>query len=265
MSGEALGPPAWIVSIGSIALGAVLGSFLNVCIHRIPEGQSIVTPPSHCPHCGARIRWHDNVPVLGYLLLRGRCRDCGSRIRLRYPAVELLTAALCFTLQARYGLGPAFGIYLAFACALIVITFIDLDHQIIPNTITYPGIPLGVAASLVLPEPGLAGSLIGAALGGGVLLAVALAFEWLRKKEGMGLGDVKLLAMIGAFLGWKAVILTLVSSAFLGAVIGYAALRLSGKDAQHPIPYGPFLAVGAMTSLLWGDAIMAWYLALGER
>jgi leader peptidase (prepilin peptidase)/N-methyltransferase len=254
-----------MVSTGALAFGAVIGSFLNVCIHRIPEGKSIVTPPSHCPRCGARIRWYDNVPVVSYLILGGRCRHCREKIRLRYPLVETLSALLCLLVVHRYGLsGPAL-VYYVFICALIVITFIDLDHQIIPNVITYPGIPLGVAASLILPGMTVLDSLIGLAVGGGILTAVALAFEWIRKKQGMGFGDVKLLAMIGAFLGWKAVVLTLIVSSFVGAVIGYAALRLSGKDAQQPIPYGPFLALGAVVYLLDGAAWVDWYLRMGAR
>jgi leader peptidase (prepilin peptidase) / N-methyltransferase len=255
---------SWFIIVASLAFGAVIGSFLNVCIHRLPRGESLVFPGSHCPHCGAPIRWHDNVPVLSFLLLRGRCRDCRGRIRGRYPMVEALCAGLCLLTVLEYGLTPSAGIYFVLICALVVVTFIDLDHQIIPNAITYPGIPLGVLASLVLPGMGPLDSLIGILVGGGVLLAVALIFEWIRKKEGMGLGDVKLLAMIGSFLGWKAVVLTLLVSSFVGAVIGYAVLRFSGKDMQHPIPYGPFLVLGALIYLLGdGASWVNWYLGLG--
>jgi leader peptidase (prepilin peptidase)/N-methyltransferase len=179
--------------------------------------------------------------------------------------VEALSAGLCLFLVMRYGLSLSAGVYYGFACALLVVTFIDLDHQIIPNRITYPGIPLGVAASLFLPEVTLADSLLGIAVGAGVLLVVALLFEWIRKKEGMGFGDVKLLAMIGAFLGWRAVVLTLIISSAVGAMVGYMALRLSRKDFQQPIPYGPFLALGALVYLFWGDGLIAWYLGLAGR
>jgi len=280
----------WIITMGSVAFGAVIGSFLNVCVYRIPKGESLVYPGSHCPDCGARIRWFDNVPVISFLLLRGRCRDCGGRISFRYPLLEALSAALCFALVARYGLTWSAGIYFAFSCALVVVTFIDLDHQIIPNRITYPGIPLGVAASFVLPEmslrqpllevlsiifrvqaflhalpANLVNSVLGILLGGGVLLGVALLFEWVRKKEGMGFGDVKLLAMVGAFLGVDAVLVSILISSAVGSVVGYLALRLSGKGTEQPIPYGPFLALGAIIYLLWGKELVNWYLGTGGQ
>lgn len=253
----------WIWWVGAGAFGAVFGSFLNVCIYRWPRGESLWLPGSHCPHCGSGIRWYDNVPVLSYFVLRGKCRVCGGRISPRYPLVESLTAFFSLFLVYRYGLAPSAAIYFIFCCALVVVTFIDLDHQIIPNRVTYPGIPLGVAASFVIPEVSLRDSLLGMAVGGGILLAVAILFQAIRKKEGMGFGDVKLLAMIGAFLGWKAVVLTLLLSSAVGAVVGYAALRLSGKDAAHPIPFGPFLAMGALVYLFGGDSWVDWYLGLG--
>jgi leader peptidase (prepilin peptidase)/N-methyltransferase len=255
---------SWLLWAGSLAMGAVVGSFLNVCIYRLPRQESLVYPGSHCPSCGSPIRPYDNIPILSYLLLRGRCRVCAGRISPRYPFVEALTAGLALALAGRYGWSPETPIFFVLSSALIVITFIDLDHQIIPNSITYPGIPLGVAASFFLPEVSLKDSLLGLALGGGILWLVAVLFKWVRNKEGMGFGDVKLLAMIGAFLGWKAVLLTLVLSSFVGAVVGYAALRLSGKDAGEPIPFGPFLAMGAVVYMLGGDELVNWYLALGR-
>ncbi len=247
----------------ALAFGSVIGSFLNVCIHRLPRGESLVFPGSHCPLCGARIRWYDNVPLLSYLILRGRCRDCRGRISPRYPLVEAISAALCLWLVIRHGASVTTAVYYALVCALVVVAFIDLDHQIIPDLITYPGIPLGVAASFVLPDLTLKDSLLGVLVGGGILLAVAVLFQWIRKKEGMGMGDVKLLAMIGAFLGWKAVVLTLLLSSFVGAVVGYAALRLSGRGVGQPIPYGPFLVLGALTHLLGGARWVDWYLGMG--
>lgn len=250
--------------MGSLAVGTVVGSFLNVCIYRLPREESLVYPGSHCPSCGAPIKPYDNIPILSYLLLKGRCRRCRKRISPRYPIVEALAGGAALAMAARYGWSLETPIFFLLSCALIVVTFIDLDHQIIPNSITYPGIPLGVAASFFLPEVSLKDSLLGLALGGGILWLVAVLFQWVRKKEGMGFGDVKLLAMIGAFLGWKAVLLTLVLSSFVGAVVGYAALRLSGKDSGEPIPFGPFLALGALVYMLGGDQLINWYLALGK-
>lgn len=254
----------WLFLLGSLVIGLISGSFLNVCIYRVPREESLVYPGSHCPNCGAPIRAYDNIPILSYLLLKGRCRRCQKRISLRYPLVEALTGLMALALAARYGWGPEAPIFFVFSCSLITVSFIDLDYQIIPNQITYPGIPLGVCASFVLPEVSLQDSIIGVGLGGGILWLVAVLFRWLRKKEGMGFGDVKLLAMIGAFLGWRAVLLTLVLSSFVGAVAGYVALRLSGKDVREPIPFGPFLALGALVYMLGGDELVRWYLELGK-
>lgn len=254
---------SWLHTVSALALGSVIGSFLNVCIHRLPRGESLVFPGSHCPRCGAPIRWYDNVPIVSYMLLRGRCRNCREPIAARYPLVELISALLCLWILARYGLSVTAAIYYLLVCALVVVAFIDLDHQIIPDVITYPGIPAGVAASFLLPDITLKHSILGVLLGGGILLSVASVFRWIRKKEGMGMGDVKLLAMIGAFLGWKAVVLTLLVSSFVGALVGYAVLRLSGKGVGQPIPYGPFLVLGALTYLLGGAHWVDWYLGLG--
>jgi leader peptidase (prepilin peptidase)/N-methyltransferase len=255
----------WIWWVGAGAFGAVIGSFLNVCIYRLPREESLLLPGSHCPHCGSMIRWFDNVPLVSYLFLLGKCRVCRDQISPRYPLVESLATFLVLALLYRHGLVPSTAIYFIFACALVVVTFIDLDHQIIPNKITYPGIPLGVAASLVIPGVSVRDSLLGVAVGGGVLMVVALLFQWVRKKEGMGFGDVKLLAMIGAFLGWKAVLLTLVLASVVGTVVGYVALRLSGKGTEDPIPFGPFLALGAVAYLLGADTWVDWYFGLGGR
>lgn len=254
----------WLFLTGSLGMGMVVGSFLNVCIYRLPREESLVYPGSHCPACGAPIKPYDNIPILSYLMLKGRCRSCRQRISFRYPLVEALTGAVALALAIRYGWSPETPIFFLLCCSLIVVTFIDLDHQIIPNRITYPGIPLGVGASFLLPQVSLQDSLLGLAAGGGILWLVAVTFRWLRKKEGMGFGDVKLLAMIGAFLGWKAVVLTLVLSSFVGAIVGYAALRLSGRDVQEPIPFGPFLALGALVYMLGGEELVNWYLALGK-
>jgi len=253
----------WVIWVGALAMGAAVGSFLNVCIHRIPRGESLFRPRSHCPKCGCPIRPYDNIPIISFFLLKGRCRNCKERISARYPLVEALTAATAGALLHRYGLATETFILFVFVCGLIVASFIDLDHQIIPDAITYPGIALGVIASFSSHSIHWKDSVLGAIVGGGILLIVAMGFRLIRKKEGMGLGDVKFLAMIGAFLGWKAVILTLVLSSFVGAVVGYVSLRISGKGSQEPIPFGPFLALGALAYMFGGESFVDWYLSLG--
>ncbi len=242
-------------------LGAVVGSFLNVVIHRLPRGQSLVRPPSHCPSCGRRIRPWDNVPVVGFLVLRGRCRDCGAPISPRYPLVEALTAGLAVGLWARYGPSAQFGVYFVFLAGLVAVTFIDLDHKIIPDSLSLGGIAAGLAASWVTGL-GWAQSLLGAITGAGLLLAVALAYRGITGREGMGLGDVKLLGAIGAFLGWKAVLFTVFLSSVAGAGVGLAWMGLRGRDMRVEIPYGPFLALGAGVYVFWGPGLVRWYFGL---
>lgn len=252
-----------IFSIFSFALGAVTGSFLNVCIYRLPAGESIVSPPSRCPACGARIRpWH-NIPILGWLILRGKCRDCGAPISARYPLVELLNGFLTLALFLKFGPTPTFLVLFVFCSALVAITFIDLDHQIIPDVISLPGIVIGFACSFVLPWLSWKSSLIGIVAGGGSLLLVAWLYELFTKKEGMGGGDVKLLAMMGAFLGWRAVPFILFASSLIGSVIGITVMLAQKKDAKLAIPFGPFLAAGAVLYIFFGKAIIFWYLNLG--
>ncbi len=242
--------------------GAVVGSFLNVCIHRLPSGDSVVFPASHCPTCRHPIRPYDNIPVLSYLILHGRCRQCGSAISLRYPVVELLTGIAAAGAFSALGQSAHTLLLFAFLCALIVITFIDLDHQIIPDAISLPGIGIGFAAAVILGEPSWKASLGGILLGGGLLWAVAEGYYRLTGREGMGGGDIKLLAMIGAFLGWRAVPVTLLLGSISGAVIGGALMLIQRRDSRTPIPFGPFLALGAVCALFWGDALIAWYLGL---
>ena len=242
--------------------GAMLGSFLNVCIWRLPREESIVFPPSHCPQCQVPIRPWDNVPIVSYLVLRGRCRACGAGISWRYPAVEALTGTMAVLLLWRFGVTPAFAVAGVFVAAMIVISFIDLDHQIIPDEISLPGIVLGVIVAAVGYGPPLVDSVIGVLLGGGLLWAVAAGYAALMKRDGMGGGDIKLLAMIGAFLGWRAVLVTVILGSLSGAVIGIAWIGLRGADRRVPIPFGPFLAAGAVCALFCGDALIDWYLAL---
>jgi len=254
------------------ALGAVVGSFLNVCVARLPERKSLVRPGSHCPSCGSPIRWFDNVPMISFAVLGGKCRNCGVSISWQYPAVELLTAVLFVLVMQRFTNVVALIIYLVFTCSLIVVSFIDLKHYIIPDEISIPGVFIGLGLSL-LPAHWVDGqfvsgsflnSLIGCIVGGGLLYLTALFSLAVFKKEGMGGGDIKLMAMAGAFLGWKLVIMTIVIGSILGAVVGVTLILLRLKKRGDYIPFGPYLALGAILSLLYGDQLWAGYLTFGE-
>jgi len=243
-------------------LGAVIGSFLNVCIYRIPEGQSIVSPPSRCPQCGTRIRWYQNVPLLSYLLLGGHCGSCRARISPRYPLVECLTAVLFVLVVWRFGLQPFVPVLWLLVAALVTITFIDLDHQIIPDVISLPGIAIGFLCSFLIPWVDWLDSLLGILFGGGSLLLIAWGYEKLTGKEGMGGGDIKLLAMLGAFLGWRAILPIVFFSSLIGTLVGVPVMLVSGKGRRLAIPFGPFLALGALVYLFWGPQLIRWYLHL---
>ncbi len=245
--------------VAIFTFGAMVGSFLNVCIARIPEGRSIVHPRSQCPGCQSPIAWYDNIPIVSYLVLGGRCRACRTRISPVYPAVELLTGALAVALWMRLGLSAAFAGYFIFAAALVTITFIDLDHRIIPDVISLPGIAAGIAISFVSPLVTPVDALLGVVVGGGSLLAVASAYQWIRGEEGMGGGDIKLLAMIGAFLGWQSVFVTLMVASVIGSIIGISLMVYQRADAKLAIPFGPFLACGALVYLFFGERILAFY------
>ena len=238
--------------------GLCFGSFLNVVIYRLPLGQSLNTPPSRCRKCGYSLRWFDNVPVLSWVLLRGRCRKCGVAVSWQYPLVELITAALFVLVVWMTPLGPLVATRLLFVCILIVLFGIDLEHQILPNVITLPGIVIGVLLSLIAP-PGWKDALIGAALGAGILYAIAGAYYLWRREEGMGMGDVKMLAMIGAFLGWKAVLVTLVLASFAGALIGVLLMAAERGTMKFALPFGTFLALGAVVAMFVGEPLVAWY------
>ena len=253
-----------MLTLISIIIGAMVGSFLNVCICRLPKGESIVTPRSHCPQCQTLIRFYDNIPLFSYLFLRGKCRSCGAPISIQYPIVEGVTALGSLVLFLKFGVSWEYLLYFSFLSALIVITVIDLYHQIIPDVISLPGIGVGLLASLLLPRLSFLNSLTGVLLGGGSLFLVATVYQWFFKREGMGGGDVKLLAMIGAFLGWKAVILTILFSSFIGSVTGILFIAIKGKDLKYAIPFGPFLSLGAVLSLFFGEEIIRWYLYLNR-
>ena len=253
-----------MLSIASIIFGAVIGSFLNVCILRLPKEESIVWPGSHCPHCNNPIKFYDNIPLVSYILLKGKCRHCHSPISFQYPLVEGITAFASLILFMKFGPSLSYLFYFLFVAALIVITVIDLYHQIIPDVISLPGIGVGLLASLMVPQITFFNSLLGILLGGGSLFLVATLYQWLFKREGMGGGDVKLLAMIGAFMGWKAVILTILLSSLIGSITGIIMMVLKGKDFKYAIPFGPFLSLGAVIALFYGSSLMDWYLRLNR-
>jgi len=236
-----------------------VGSFLNVCIIRLPKKLSLIKPSSHCPHCQSSIRFYDNVPLLSYVILGGKCRHCKARISPRYFLVEGLSGIMALALYRTFGLTPEVLVYFVFFSALLVIIFIDLDTWTIPDVITLPGIVAGVGASFVLPRLGPWQSLIGLLTGGGILFLVAMGYQLLRKREGMGGGDIKLLAMIGAFLGLPGVIYTLFASSVIGSLAG-ALLMLKDKSGGGTrIPFGPFLAMAAMSYVFWGPTLISWY------
>lgn len=266
-------------------LGAIVGSFLNVVIHRLPREESIVLPSSRCPSCGAVIAFYDNVPVLSYLMLGGRCRGCKAHISARYPAVEALNAFLWVAVAFRDGLTWALPFDLVFVTAIIALIFIDAEHMILPNAITYPGIAFAFIARLVLPyllgrayfddldmllngmlaglplwAASLIGAAIGALVGGGSLWLMGWTWEKLRGIEAMGLGDVKMMFMVGAYLGWRLTILTIFLGVLSGSIIGIVLMARQGKrNMQMMLPFGVFLGIGAIAALLVGAQIVEWY------
>jgi leader peptidase (prepilin peptidase) / N-methyltransferase len=266
------------------AFGLAIGSFLNVCICRIPRRESVVLPRSHCPECEQPIRPYDNIPVLSYLWLRGRCRFCQTRISPQYPAVELLTGAALVVCALVWNFAPATYVNSAFLAALIVLIFIDYQHQILPNIITLPGILAGIAlspfqapnvyrdavsyglATLVKrddPERLLpfAGAILGVALGGGLLLLVGATYSRLRKRQGLGMGDVKMMAMVGAFLGWRLALLTIFVGSLVGSIVGVFLIAFRGKNLQTKLAFGTFLGPGAVIALFFGLQFLEWYAA----
>ena len=241
--------------------GVVVGSFLNVCICRLPLNESVVSPPSRCPQCNSSIRWFDNIPIISYLILGGKCRGCGKRISLQYPLVELLNGLLSLTLMFRFGPTLEFGVFFVFCSALVVVTFIDIAHQIIPDEISLPGIVLGFILSFFMKDPGWRNSLMGILLGGGSLLFVAYAYYWLTKKDGMGGGDIKLLAMMGAFLGWISIPFIIFVSSLVGSVVGISLMSLRNQDSKLALPFGPYLAFSAVLYIFFGQDLISWYLS----
>ncbi len=251
-----------VMVVYSALFGLALGSFMNVCIYRIPLKKSIVSPPSSCPNCGERIRFYDNIPLISYLLLLGKCRHCSNPLAWHYPLVEALTGLLSVALFIRYGLSNQYllyFLYLLFTSVLVTISFIDLHHKIIPDVLSLSGIVVGLAASFMPGTISWLDSLIGIIAGGGSLFLVAFVYERITGREGMGGGDIKLLAMIGAWLGWRQLYLVVLISSLVGAIVGIAFLLLAGKGFRVRIPFGPFLSLGAMVCLFFGPELMNWY------
>lgn len=251
------------INILIFIFGLCIGSFMNVCIYRIPLSKSIVTPRSMCPGCNSLISAYDNIPVISYILLKGKCRNCGIPISLRYPLVETISGLTALAVFMRFGISAEGLIYFVFISALLVITFIDTDHRIIPDTISLPGIPIGfLLASFLLPSMNYKTSLAGILAGGGSLLAVAWIYSLITKKEGMGGGDIKLLAMIGAFTGWKGVLFTIFVASATGTLAGIAVMLKTKKDMKLAVPFGPFLSIGAILYIFFGSEIVLWYIRL---
>ncbi|MBW1694267.1 MAG: prepilin peptidase [Deltaproteobacteria bacterium] len=243
--------------------GLCIGSFLNVCIYRLPASKTITDPPrSICPSCNRQIRYYDNIPILSYLWLKGRCRHCGTRIPFRYVVVELMTGIVAVGILFHFGLTLEGLIYFVFISSLIVMTFIDIDHRIIPDVITLPGILIGLIASFGLPTMGFKDALIGMLVGGGSLWVVAWVYYLLTRKDGMGGGDIKLLAMMGTIVGLKGVIFTIFISSAVGTLVGVTLMIIKGKNMKFAVPFGPFLSIGAITYIFFGHEIIRAYFNL---
>ena len=284
---DSLAVPSPIVLMLAGIFGAVVGSFLNVVIYRLPREQSITTPRSHCPLCGRTIRAYDNIPIISYLVLRGRCRFCGRSISAHYPVVEALTSLLFVAAAWRDGLSLELPFDLVFVAALIALAFIDAEHMLLPNAITYPGIALALIARIALPHLGgashfddlaslqrsfvgnypisltsLAGAIIGSLAGGGSLWLMGWLWQKLRGVEAMGFGDVKMMSMVGAYLGWRLAVLTIFLGVLLGSFMGVTImLWRSERDLQMRVPFGVFLSIGALASLFAGSRLVEWYLS----
>jgi leader peptidase (prepilin peptidase)/N-methyltransferase len=254
--------PIWFLILWAGLMGLVVGSYLNVLVHRLPLGVSTVTPRSRCPACGAAIRARDNLPIVSWLLLRGRCRDCGAPIPVRYPLVEAATGLAFAGAVARFGPGRRAIVAALLATLLVALAAIDFDHFLLPDRLTLTGLAAGLAAQVVLDDGSLARGLTGALVGAGLLLTLAGAWELARGVEGMGLGDVKMLAMIGAFLGIGGVMVTLVVGTLSGSVAGLAMVARGRGDLQAKLPFGVFLAAGGLVALYAGDPLVRAYLGL---
>jgi len=238
--------------------GAVIGSFLNVCIYRIPRKKSIIHPSSACPACEKPVRFYDNIPLVSYLILKGKCRDCGAKISFRYFLVELITAAVFMMIYHRWGLSYEFFIQIFFTAILIVVSFIDYDFQIIPDILSIGGMVAGILIAFVRPGFRVMDAVYGVLIGGGVLFVIAWGYQLITKREGMGGGDIKLLAMIGSFSGLKGVIFSLIGGSVIGTLVGIPLMLLKGKEegTRYAIPFGPFLSLAAVVYLFMGPGVI---------
>jgi leader peptidase (prepilin peptidase)/N-methyltransferase len=272
-----------MVLLFTVLIGLAVGSFLNVCISRIPLEESVVSPRSRCPQCRKPIANRDNIPILSYVLLGGRCRNCKKKISIRYPFIEGLTAVVSGLLYLKFDIGVEWVVYFLFCAALIALAFIDADHRILPDVITLNGLWIGLAISVFLWLPGplvarmlqaagvgapgprlvsITSSLIGAAVGGGLLWFVREAYFRVRGVEGMGFGDVKMMAMVGAFIGTALTLFTILIGSILGSLIGLTLMRFAGKDREYELPFGTFLSMGAIVAVLYGNELITLYLKL---
>ncbi|MFQ5348990.1 MAG: prepilin peptidase [Thermoanaerobaculia bacterium] len=253
---------ALMLDVYAALVGLVTGSYLNVVIHRLPRGESTVTPRSRCPYCGGGIRALDNLPVLSYLVLRGRCRRCGAPISWRYPAFEAATALLFVGIAERFGLSFEALVALVFGCLLLVLAAIDFDHFLLPDRLTLPGIAVGLAVQPWLPRTSFLDAVLGVTVGAGLLILLINFWYWLRQEEGMGLGDVNMLAMVGAFLGWQGALVTFAVATVAGAVSGLALMVGGRLKFKGRLPFGLFLALGALVALFFGERLVAVYAGL---
>ena len=259
-------PPSWLIAVYVAVFGLIVGSYLNVVIYRLPLRISTVTPRSRCPACGAPIQALDNLPVLSFLLLRGRCRMCGAGISWRYPLIEIATSLLFVGCTLAFGFSLQALMAAVFGCLMIVLAMIDVDHMILPDRITWPGIALGflfhaaLVAKLGLPWRHMLGPLCGAVLGGGLPLAIYGLWWLIRREEGMGLGDAKMMALIGTFLEWKALLVAFFFAVLAGSIVGLVLMGRSGEGLRTRLPFGAFLALGGLIALFAGPALIGFYL-----
>lgn len=250
-----------LLSLLILVFGLFLGSFYNVCIYRIPRKESIIFPPSHCTNCCKQLKWRELIPIFSWVLLGGKCRYCYKRISYRYPLIELITGLLFYLLFLKFGLSGAFISHSILCSILIIVTFIDIEFQIIPNELVLIGAIVGIILILIEISVHWMDAIIGMFIGGGIYLIVAILSQFLLKKEGMGGGDIKLMAMIGLMIGWKLTIISILLSVYIGGLIGGLLLLLRIKKRGDVIPYGPFIAIGTILSIFFGNELILWYLA----
>ncbi|MEO2069222.1 MAG: prepilin peptidase [Desulfurobacteriaceae bacterium] len=244
----------------AFVIGAIVGSFLNVCIYRIPLGKSLIFPPSSCPSCGREIKWYDNIPIISYLILRGRCRNCKEKISVQYPIIEFLTGLLTLLVFAKYGISLSTFYFLILTYVLIVVATIDIKTMLVSVKLCYFTMLIGILLSPFVSVVSFKDSILGASFGAGVILFVIETYYILTGKEGMGYGDANIMAVIGAFLGWQKVLLVVFLASLVGAIVGIFFMIIKGKDTKFALPFGPFLAIGAYITMLFGEEIINWYL-----